>query len=198
MMKKDSFKLIALVIFLLTILQLLGCSSLQQTNSENSTLVNKQTNVTAEKPILANKPINVGEENFARVQKNKFEVVASELERNRRLWQESNIVNYDFVCQQFAGGVNGWGAVVIKVRDSKAILIEKAVKSDLGKIDGYEKFGTADKMFDYIQQELENGRQIYDVKYNKKLGYPEEIGIAYSYNIDDYSDVKVTNFEIAK
>ncbi len=183
-MKKGILTLITPVIFVIAVFQLLGCSSPQQTNSENL--------------MPANKPMSIGEENFVKQQRNKFEAVASELEGNRRLWQESNIVNYNFVGNQSAGGNKGWSSVLIKVRDSKAISIEPTLKSNITYIDGYEKFDTVDKMFNYIREELENGRHVYGVKYNKKFGYPEKIGIEYSYAIDAWSAVSVTKFETIK
>jgi hypothetical protein len=195
--KKGFLKLIAPVIFLITVFQLLGCSSPQQTNSENLMLVNNLTNVASENPTPANKPISIGEENFVKEQRNRFETVAADLERNRHLWRENEIVNYDFVCSQGAGGNKAWSPALIKVREGKATLIEPASKSNIAYIDGYEKIDTVDKLFDYIRRELENGRKI-EAKYNKKYGYLERVTIEYSYAIDAWDSIIITKFEIVK
>jgi hypothetical protein len=136
-------------------------------------------------------------ENFKKEWQDKYNATVAEMERNRQLWQESKILNYDFVCQQFAGGMNGWGEVKIKARENKSVSIEKTEKDSLAKIDGYEKFDTIVKIFDFMRQELDEGRLV-RVEYDKDLGYPEQISITYSYAIDAYFGVTVRKFEIIK
>lgn len=176
-MSKMSFCLV----FLIIIIQLLSCSSVLSIPPEFP----KDNNIYR---------VN---ENFKKKWQDEYNATLAEIEQNRRLWEKNNIVNYSFVCQQFAGGMNGWGEVVIKVRESKNILIERTEKDSPAKIDGYENFDTIDKIFDYLHQELNKGRLV-KVKYNKESGYPEELSINYSSNIDAFYGVYVKKFEIIK
>src|SRR5689334_15711373 len=60
----------------------------------------------------------------------------TELEKNRRLWQESKIVDYDFVETKFAGGLYLFIPVLIQVRNGKAISMNPIrEKAQLERID---------------------------------------------------------------
>jgi len=114
---------------------------------------------------------------------------SNEMKYNRRLWRKNNIVNYRFI------GSSKCGAVIIKVRDGKATSIEQAFKSRVGtNLDCYEKFDTVDKIFGYVQQQMENGKPLY-VKYNEKFGFPEEIKIGSSFDTENQISIKFTGFE---
>ncbi|MEP6900673.1 MAG: DUF6174 domain-containing protein [Actinomycetota bacterium] len=164
-------------------------------------IANNQTSVLTPSPTPLEFPkgnkITAIDENFKQEWQDKYKATVAEMERNRQLWQESKILNYDFVCQQFAGGMNGWGEVKIKARENKAVSIEKTEKDSLAKIDGYENFDTIDKIFDFMRQKLDEGSLV-SVKYNKDLGYPEQIRITYSFNVDALFGVAVKKIEIIK
>lgn len=192
-MKTSKFKksnLSLLLIIPLITLQLLGCLTTQTDKI-------KTQNLTVESPTPDNEAINPAKVKFLNDQKEKYAAISAELEQNRRLWEENKITNYDFVCHRDAGGVNGWGDALIKVRNNQSISIEKADKESLAKIDGYEKFDTVEKIFDSIKQDLESGNAI-QVKYDKNLGYPKEVGIMFSYDIDSWTDFSIEKFKVIK
>lgn len=191
-------KLISIISFLILpffVFQFTGCSSVQPTVSNNLLSVSTPSPTPLEFP-KDNNSYSVNED-FKEKWRNEYNATLAEIEQNRRLWQKNRIVNYSFVCQQFAGGMNGWGEVVIKVRESENVLIERTEKDSPAKIDGYENFDTIDRIFNYLNQELDKGRLV-KVKYNKELGYPEELSINYSFNIDAFYGVFVRKFEIIK
>ncbi len=194
-------KTIGLLIFLIAVFQVLGCSFPEKTNFQSSTPENKPINSMAESPTPVNKPANIAEENFAKEWKSKFEAIAAELERNRRLWQENKIVNYDFVVGKFAGGVtNLWNAspVLIKVREGKKNSIEALVKGKDFRIDSYENIDTIDKLFNYMRQELDDGK-IIEAKYDKKLGYPKSVFVTFTFAFNhNYRTISISKFEIIR
>jgi hypothetical protein len=186
--KKGTLKSIALVISLTAILQLLGCSFPRQTNSQSSTI----------------KPLNIAEENFVKEWKIKFDKTAVELERNRNLWEQNQTADYDFVVSKSAGGnTNEWNRlpVLVKIRDGEKISIEKVEKDKdyliYSRMDGVENFDTVNKLFNYLQQELEKGKML-EVKYHKDLGYPKSVIIIDSYETHGYRNIVVEKIEVIK
>lgn len=144
-------------------------------------------------------------EYFEKEWKGKYDATVAELERNRSLWQENKIVNYDFVVARYAGGVtNDWNRlpVLIKIRQGEKISIEKFEKDKdyviSSRTDGFEDFDTIDKLFDYLRRQLDEGK-IIDAEYDKKLGYPgKTISISDSLEIHGWRNIAVEKFEIIK
>ena len=199
-LNKDLLKLIAPVIFTALVFQLSGCSS-SPANSESATLENESAKVVSATPTPEQTPKSIADENFEKEWKSKFDASTAELERNRRLWQESKINNYDFVIVKYAGGVtNDWQAspILIKVREGEKFSTEAAKKGYDFRIDSYTDFDTIDKFFNYLRQQLEKGKIIY-VEYDKKFGYPIKIiHIKDSYEIHGYRNIAVEKLEIVK
>ncbi len=190
-------KKLSLIFFLFAAVQFSGCASTEQASSANSAPEIKAEAVCA-MPTPDKSVKTALDENFEKDWKNTREAAAAELERNRLLWQENKIANYNFVCGQYAGGFeNPAEPAIIKVRTGKAVSIEPVAKSNAPKLNGYENFDTIDKLFDYARQQLENGK-ILNVKYNKKSGYPEITSVKKSYDIDDWNSINITKFEVVK
>lgn len=181
------------VLILAFVFTLLACSSGQ---SDNNYSASKNQNI-------SNKPANIAQENFAKEWKSEFEKTATDLEKHRQLWQEKQIVNYDFVVRKSAPGVwSGWmrAPVLIKVRGDEKISIEQVEKGEdtvVSETDGFEDFDTIDKLFNFLRQELEKGRML-RIKYNKKMGYPEHTSIHGSYEIHGYVNIAIEKFKISK
>ena len=187
----------SLIFFLIIVFQFSGCAAPEPLNPENSAPADKPEAVCS-MPTPDKASRTTADENFEKDRESSRDAAAAELERNRRLWQESKTLNYDFVCGHYAGGDEDPAEpAIIKVREGKAVSIEAVAKSKTPKLSGYENFDTIDKLFEYARQELENGR-ILSIKYNKKLGYPEITGIKYSYDIDDWNSINITKFEVVK
>ena len=187
------------ILVLIAVFQISACSLSQQTNSSNSPHeINPITSPTK------NKPMTIAEENFAKEWKSKFDETSAKLEHNRNLWKQNQIADYDFVVAKSAGGfINEWNRlpILIKIRDGEKILIEKVEKDKdyviYSRTDGFEDFDTIDKLFSYLQEELEKGRML-AVKYNKDLGYPKNITIIDSYEIHGYRNIVVEKIQIIK
>ncbi len=198
-------KSILFLIFFTNVFQYSACSAPQQTDYRSAANENKPVNSVSENLANVNKPTNIAEESFVREWKNKFEAAAAELESNRRLWQENKMTDYNFVIAKYAGGnTNEWNRspVLIKVRKDEKISIEVESKSDssiMAGADGFEDFDTIGKLFDYIKQKL-NDKNIIDVEYDKKLGYPKNVFMRFTFNVSDhnYQTIQISKFETSK
>lgn len=173
---------------LIIVFQFLGCAPAQQT----SVLTPNPTPPEFPK----DNEISFINENFKKEWQDKYNATVAEMERNRQLWQESKILNYDFVCQQFSGGLMGMGEKKIKVRENKVVSIEPTERDYPSSVFNFENFETIDKTFDFMRQELDRGGLV-EVKYNENLGYPEGIGISNG-SIDGVFSSAVKKFEIIK
>lgn len=177
----------------------LSCTTSNQqaipSNSAKVSIENKLAN-----KDYSNKPVNIAEENFKKEWQSKYESNVAELEKYRKLWQEKQILNYDFVIAKWAGGVtNTWNRlpVLIKVRNGERVSIEKVEKGDdtiVSKIDGFEEIDTIDKLFAYLHQRSEKGSLI-DGKFNKNLSYPQQITISFSFENHGYHNIVIEKFE---
>ena len=174
-------------LFLFVLVLFTGCSLFQKTASGDS--------ITENNSMPEKSPKTIAEKRFDDEWKNNYEATSNELERNRKLWLERKVISYDFECEQIAPGVQGWAPVAVKVREGKVISISKIPKDSPAKIDGYENVETIEKMFDFIKQELDKKR-IINADYNKEFGYPERLGIVYSFNIDSSKAFNIKKFEI--
>ncbi len=181
-----------------------SCSTPNQTSINSNSAKVSVENRLANKNS-SNKPVNIAEENFKKEWKSKYEATVATLEKNRLLWESSKNVNYDFICGKPGTGAvtDGWTrlAVLIKVRNGEQISIEKVEKDNdyvrISRTDGFEDFDTIDKLFKYLREELEKGRMIW-AEYNKKYGYPQEVGITYSYEIHGGVGIRISKLQVVK
>jgi hypothetical protein len=122
----------------------------------------------------------------------------AELERNKQLWQESNVADYDFVIIRYQGGMYVWAPVLVQVRGRKAISMKPTKKvEELVKVD-YGDFDTIDKTFDVIQRSYDKGDKV-TVTYNEKFGYPEKIKVQpKGGGVDSVYSINISEFEIIK
>lgn len=169
-------------IFLIISFQFSGCD---RDSQADSAVLNRE-----------NQPINnlPGEGAESPVNKAK-----SELERNRRLWVEQKIVDYNFTAEASQAGMgNPADSVSIEIRDGKATLIEPTPQVNPATLQIYRDFDTIEKMFDAIKHGLENEAEV-DVKYNKKFGYPEDWYVDYyKKGSDTGKGMKIKKFEVIK
>jgi hypothetical protein len=132
----------------------------------------------------------------------KPKVVNSELEKNRRLWQEKKIADYNLTASLYKGGVYRWAEpVLIEVRNGQAISItplderDKEMPVEKG-IGGYKEVDTVEKMFAYIQKGLDGEADV-QVKYDKTFGYPKDMRINYlKKGSDQWQTMIIKKFEI--
>lgn len=182
-----------------------ACSSTRKTDSVSSSIENKTINSPWETPRIADDSANVADQNFVKEWKAKYDMALAELERNRQLWQESKIVDYDFVIAKYAGGMtNTWNRqpVVIKIRGGEEISLEKASKEyDYvydSRTDGFEDFDTIDKLFSYLRQELDD-RNIIEAEYDRKYGYPKKVFITFTFASNhNWHTIDVSKFKVIK
>lgn len=134
---------------------------------------------------------------FVEEARSKREASLAELGRNRRLWQESRIDDYDFEIGFYTmvGGTDPGAAV--KVRDGKNVSLEKISKDNPTKIYHPERIETIETVFDAIEDQIDD-YQIVETRYNRKYGYPEKIRITSGYETDAVSFYEILKFEIVK
>ncbi len=189
-------KLISANIFLICLLfACLACSSVQKANSISLTLENKPTNsprISGDGSYLN----AIADAKFANEWQEKYDATLAELERNRKLWQESKIMNYDFVIFKGGGGhSNDFRApfTLIKIRNGEKSSMEAVEKDSAFNIESYNDFDTIDKLFDYLRQELDGGK-IIEVKCDKKLGYPKMTYIKFSNWMHGTNFIEISKF----
>ncbi len=156
-------KLISINTFLICLLfvtSFSGCASIFENKSKNSRFENQD---------FSNKPVNLNNEQ----DRQKFEEISSELEKNRNLWREKNIFNYDFEVQRLAEGVGGDFTLTFKVRNNETL----PIKTDYPYPDRYEDINSIEELFDYSQQMLERGNSV-SIAFNQEFGFPEHVGIS--------------------
>jgi hypothetical protein len=168
---------------LVTIFQILICMIV------SSQLINCSTSSQFQNKDFSNKPVNLNNEK----ERQKFEEISREVERNRSLWKEKNISNYDFEIENFAEGMGSDWTQTFKVRDNKTLPVKR--KYDYPPPSRYENINSVEKLFDYIQQSLETGYSV-SVTFNKEYGYPEDIGMLTGGN--GWVSTKIKQLEIVK
>ena len=123
---------------------------------------------------------------FKQEQKNRYNEVSAELERNKSLWEQNQLKDYEFICQQFGGGNIPFGETLTKVHQGKLVSVENSNKNGFGKTDRCEKLETIEKVFEYIRKNLDDETRL-DVKYHAQLGYPTEVKLTASNAIDAWN-----------
>jgi len=183
--KKGSHKVIMFLIPLIIIFQVLACQSFIQTDSRKS--------------IPENLQVSKPQKNVEEKQPNNFRVIDPNFERNRRLWDEKKITNYNITVEASEGGnITYPSPALIKVRDEKAVSTSVNSKSDEDLRERYKKIDTVTKMFDIIQRGFENEAKV-EVKYNKTFGYPEDISVNnFKRGVDSWVIIKIKEFEEIK
>jgi hypothetical protein len=187
------------MIFATAVFLCFSCSSVQYGASEKIPIPNTASPTPAVEPT----PKSIADINFEKEWKSKYEKTRAVIERNRVLWQESKITNYDFVAAKYAGGTtNTWNRspVVIKVRNREKSSLElesTPTGSYMERTDGFEEIDTIDKLFDYLRQELEKGKML-EVEYDKKFGNPKTVFIRDSYEIHGSRTIKISRFTVVK
>lgn len=130
-------------------------------------------------------------------EKAKFDKEIEEINKHRNLWKSQNIFNYDYFCEVFTGGTTVYNPVMIQVRGSQTFSVEESVISGFHYHFNFKELDSIEKMFDYIEKELERGSHL-NLKFNKKYGYLEDWTVKFGMNIHDYYVFKISKFEIIK
>jgi hypothetical protein len=173
------FKLSLVLFLLIGISQFLGCKVVQKNNLQSQMTKNDSL------------------ENRIDEKKTK-KVTDINLEKNRSLWLESKIVDYNITVIGTKGGNIIYSKVLIEVRNGKGSLIEPIPKVDKIRLEIYRDLDTIEKFFDAIQRELENNSDV-KVKYNKKFGYPEEFLVSnLKKGVDAWYGMAVKKLEIVR
>ena len=185
--------------FLIGVLLSSVCSSSREGKLEDRPVIE----TIAVSPSPQQTPKKIANENFEKEWKSQYQTASEELETNRALWQESKIVNYDFVVGKMMGGTTSpWNRlpVLIKVRDRirTSIELEKEFEGTyMERLDGFEEIDTIDNLFEYLRRELENGN-ILEMNYDKKLGYPKRSGLVFDFHSHGTRYIDISKFEAVK
>jgi Family of unknown function (DUF6174) len=124
----------------------------------------------------------------------------NEFERNRRLWRESGVKNYQMTVDvEKTGHAAPIGKFIITVRDGVAKSIKNTKNVELiSGIRGFDGLKTLDNIFDYIER-TEEDTGIWDrrqIEYDEKFGYPKRVNLDKSGVLDDELYFEVLEFEI--
>jgi len=88
--------------------------------------------------------------------------------------------------------------VEVQVRGNDAVSIQPLSKTNKGSVEGYAEFETIEKIFEVIGMAIEKNLE-FDVTYNKKFGYPENVLIYASSSVTDaYKRLKIHSFQIVR
>jgi hypothetical protein len=134
--------------------------------------------------------------------KNKYDETSAELYRNRNLWRDSRILNYNFTAVKVTdGGFETWdpGPVTIKVQGGAAAAIESRWISEGHRAgtEGFKDIDTIDKLFDFLRHELEAGKML-EVDYDARTGCPKTSTLIFAFENRRHRTIKITKFEIVK
>ncbi|HEY0429786.1 MAG TPA: DUF6174 domain-containing protein [Pyrinomonadaceae bacterium] len=153
---------------------------------------------------FSNKPVNLNNAE----EREKFEEISREIEKNRSLWREKNISDYDFVCERRVEGEGGDFIITIKVRANETLPVNRedvtlpVIKDnnrftvkDINNFPYYKETNSIEKLFDYIQRMLEEGYRV-KVTFNNQYGFPEQIEIITLGN--GWISIKIKQFQIVK
>jgi hypothetical protein len=125
------------------------------------------------------------------------QIECKDLIRNRLLWSEKKIVDYDMVVRYLPHSpLPAASPVLIKVRNNKAVSIEPFSQNIKGTLVFYSIFDTVDKMFEMIQKDLEDGAEV-KVLFNSELGYPETVYVTPKLS-NAYYQLHIDKFDVAK
>lgn len=122
----------------------------------------------------------------------------AEIERNRRLWHDSGIVNYRMTVDvQKTGHATPMGKFIIEVRDRKAVSIKMASDPTRDAMtERFSRYDTLDDIFEIIEVENLQVPDKMDVEYDAKLGYPKRLNLDPSTSaMDDELFFQVLQFE---
>jgi hypothetical protein len=124
-------------------------------------------------------------------------MVDSDLERNRGLWNEKKVTNYNLVVRFESSGFSTPASPVkIVVRNSEPVSVKAISKDDKRPLNRYTYFYKVEKMFDVIQRDLEGNGDV-EVVFNSEFGYPESLNINYARNGPlSFYQLHVDKFEI--
>ena len=174
-----SFAIIGLLLSMVTILTL-GCGSAARSSEKPSREMD-------DKPKFS-KP--AGTTNIDKVVE-----TDPDLDKNRKRWRESKIVNYEMSVRiHFSSYTTPAEPVIIKVRDGKSISIAPEFESDKRDIKVYEKYDTIEKIFAEIESEI-RAKNTVKVKYNKLQGYPENTTI-FANDSDSFRSIAVVGLKL--
>jgi Family of unknown function (DUF6174) len=126
-------------------------------------------------------------------------LIGEDFENSHKLWLETKSTNYNMLISIFTTSYSSPAEpVMIEVREGKSILIKPASESDKRATGIYSDHDTIEKLFTMIETESEKGVTV-KVKYNKELGYPENITFNYAKSgMFGGRNIEIKKFEIIK
>ena len=123
-------------------------------------------------------------------------ISSKDIQQARDMWLSRNISDYDMVVRFMPTGTHTPASpVIIKVRNNETVSIEPVSEEDKrGLIIKYSRFETVDKMFDKIQEELDNKAKVRG-SFDSQIGYPKEINVFHTKTSEIYL-LSIDKFDI--
>jgi hypothetical protein len=123
---------------------------------------------------------------------------ATELDRNRSLWETQAIGHYSFDLNITCFcAIIGMMPLSIEVQDGQLVSINPADGTDISNLSGiYENVSTIDKLFETIEQAAGQDPATLNVSYDPTYGYPISIYLdPAASTADDEIGYDVSNFQ---
>ena len=122
---------------------------------------------------------------------------ANELKQNQSLWMEQKASSYKYTFRHGCFcSPETTDPVFIEVRNGEQISITRPTKTTL-KPQGFEQYGTIEKLFELVQSTINSNPYELTVEYNRQYGYPSRISINPNKNVaDDEDSYTVSNFQV--
>ncbi|MBE9206570.1 hypothetical protein IQ244_08585 [Nostoc sp. LEGE 06077] len=117
--------------------------------------------------------------------------------KSRRLWNQQNIRNYRYTLSNscFCAPA-ARGPVIITVKNGIATSITTTTGEPVSNPEFFERYKTIPKLFNVIADAIARKADRIDVQYNRKLGYPTQISIDYSFQqADEELFLTIENFQ---
>lgn len=123
----------------------------------------------------------------------------TELQRNRAKWTSQKIANYRYTFEifSFLTATDGPYPVIVEVRNGVRTSVTEANSGKLLGAEAFSSFDTVEKLFQFIQNELDRNGATVSVTYDSRLGYPANINLDPNKDRpDDDSSLRVSNFQL--
>ncbi|WP_341529713.1 DUF6174 domain-containing protein [Nostoc sp. UHCC 0302] len=126
-------------------------------------------------PVMSQLPIQVAESTTESSTITKSDI--QQYKKNRRLWNQQNILNYDYTYTNGCFCVEeARGPVVIQVRNGKTTSVTFKGQP-VSNPEFFQKYDTVRKLFNVINQAIAHRAYKVDVQYDPTFGYPTQITI---------------------
>jgi len=104
----------------------------------------------------------------------------ADLDPAKAWWAEHGPASYTYIGQWQCFCMTDWTAqVLVEVRNGEVVSVRFADTGNKAEVPDPERFGTMERMFEYVQDAIDRGAARIDADYDDVLGFPREVFIDY-------------------